>query len=196
MFATDRNINWKRQFLYIPMIQWRNFSNSLVTPPVTGSPWCGAEFTANAGTPIEGGMILPYDLNPNFPVGFRVHAVAKTALTDLTSVTWTMLCLMAGPVNGTAVGTATGALDTAIAATTVSAGAGKSHYSARGIKNGGFASIEQILAGYLMQWSVVLTTSTGTISNGCILSGLMMDYVPMRTRRPHTDAIDCPQDDQ
>lgn len=199
MFVTDRNINWKRQFLYIPAIGWKGGTSGVSTAPVTGSGFLGASVAGNASipsTPVQGALILPYDVNPNFPLGFRVHFSSGTQ-TDLTVIQHKVLVDFAAAEGGTISATPATALDTVLASKTVSAGAGKSFYSPRGIKNAGFATIAQILAGYMMFFSVGVIAQTVTsdaLVN--IMSGLMLDYVPMRTRRPHTDAADCPQDDQ
>lgn len=190
---TDRQIAWVRKRLFISSAQSGMGSlNGLTMTQIGSTPARGAKLADS--TAVEFMFGVPFDLNPDFPVGVR--AIYACTGTTLTSVTWT--ALLATVLNGAAIGnSAAGALDTVIAAQANASGyAGKIQHSSRGIKNGGFLSRAQIFARAYFQISLAVTASGGTFdsSDAAILLGLSIDYMPMMTRYPHND-FDLGMDD-
>lgn len=193
MNVTDRQILWKRKHLIIPMTQARfGGSTGLTLTQHTGAVY-GVDFSA-AGATHECAVPLPTDVNPGFPLGFTVLFTGKGTL--LTSVTWVVLAVLRKN-NGVAFSTtATGALDTLIGATTVASGyAGKFLMSRRGLRNANFATRAEIMAGTALQYSIQLSAASGiAVGHEATLLGLELDYMPMKTRYPHSE-LDGPTDD-
>lgn len=198
MNTHDRVIAWKRKRLYIPVAQAGNGSLSgLTMTQLVGSVY-GLKLAA-AGTPTEFSFKVPADLNPDFPLGIRVHWSSGTASTTVTTVSWVAL-LVFKAIDAVLTGAGAGALDTVITlAQAVSATAKLNNWSSRGLKTMlGVLTRAQILGagGAMGHLSINLSAAGGTIdsSNAIWLLGVELDYVPMKTKFPHSEN-DAPYDD-
>jgi hypothetical protein len=196
MNITDRQILWKRKHLFVPFTQFKLGTNTGVTPTayVASSAYYALVLTAT-GTATEGVVKAPEDANPSFPLGVKIlwGKLASGAPTDLT---WVMLLDMI-PEFTIPIAAAAGALDTIIGSRVLGslATAGGLMWSGRGIKNANWATRAQVLNGLLWQFSVNLTVAASIDgSHQIAMFGAMFDYMPMKTRFPHSE-IDGPVDD-
>jgi len=133
--------------------------------------------------------------NPDFPLGFRVHWITSHA-TSGSSVTWKVFASMGANDTVMPTGVNATALDTVIALQTLGAStAYLQKRTSRGIKNAGWLSRAQIMAGAWMNFAVELDAVSGiTLSTDSVwLLALEIDYMPMRTRFPHSE-VDGPFD--
>lgn len=190
----DNQAAWVRKRLYLPVAQAGNGSLSGLTMTQLIGSLYGLKITS-VGTPTEFTFPLPKDVNPTWPLGFRIHFAGSG--TTVGTVSWIILQHIK-LLNAALVAAATGALDTVITLpqTQVTTYANKSQVSSRGIRNANFCSRSDVFNGAWMQASVELDAAGGTVdaSNAVWLLGLEMDYVPMLTRFPHSE-FDCPLDD-
>jgi hypothetical protein len=180
----DRTIAWKRKRIEVTFHQY-----SLdTTEEVNGSGIRGID--AAASTVYDLGIKLPTDVDPRFPLGIRIH-YATDSTTDTDTITWTPLY---GIIHvGSALVTQSNSLP--IAVTTIDGILFAHNYSARSEIAKHFASIAQIHAGAVLNFNVQLTTDIDVAGTESIwLIGIEIDYVPMKTRQPHSET-DAPLND-
>lgn len=195
MIVHDKNIAWRRKRLFLPFYQWAWGSLGGGTNTQLVGAFYGNKITS-AGTPVQGAFRMPFDVNPDFDMGFKIcYAGDGTAPEDVGTLSWIILAEYKA-VTVAPDATAVGALDTTIATTgVVSATDNLLEWTSRGIKNKGFLSRDEIDAGAYCQFSVELDAVGGTISatNFVLCMGLEIDYMPRKTRFPHSE-IDGPLD--
>lgn len=193
----DRNIEWRRARKYIPFAQWAmgGIGGGSATALISSSALYGNKITA-AGTAVEGAFRLPYDVDPEFEIGIRVH-YAGDGTTPEAVGTLSFIALMKFlKISEAPVAAAAGALDTVIATTAaVSATDNQLEWTARGIKNKGFLGRSDIDDGAICQFSIELDAVGGAINNTnfILVLGVEIDYMPRRTRFPHSE-VDGPLD--
>jgi hypothetical protein len=192
MRCHDRNIEWKRHKLYIPINQFQNGSSApnVELTEVTGLNMLGHEFDGSGGIQsvggvVEGAVIIPPWWNPEWPLGFRVWWTSQATALDV--ATFKVLALVAA--EGEAIiAAATGVLDTLVAEDILTVEFGIQRTS-RGIRNANWSSRAVVDAGALLQFSVELDATDATLasSESIWLLGLEVDYTPMMTVYPHND---------
>lgn len=212
MFNTDRNIAWKRKRQWIPCNDWLNGANAagINVSQITNRKVQGAGIgvgtafiSAGAGSGWPGFVPIPFDANPEFPLGFTLlwtHSYAGSTASTLTMAITQNIFL-----NSVIIPTASAAtaLTTPITAKTLAASntAFIPVVSSRGILAANWMGKSNLLTpglGAMLQFFVACSALSG---GGLALNtdnvwwlGLWLDYVPMRTRFPHSEQ-DAPLDD-
>jgi hypothetical protein len=199
MRTTDNTMFYKRGVLFVPTNQM--VGGSVANGAVPYLNFCitsrsydcaqwgtvGANTGMVSGAKLEGIIPIPKYFNPNWPLGFRLHWLATPAAGSTVWSTFVMLAAFkkTGEVMATA---AAGALDTVIPIQSLSTGAYYYNKTGRGIKNGNWATVQQVLDGMFMEVSFACTVGAGInlASQGVWLLGMDIDYVPMLTRQPHS----------
>lgn len=188
----DRNVAWKRKHFDIPIQPMQGYAG-VVTPLVFLGDGAGAPvvqainslaitglLTDTENDAIELVWPLPYDVDPEYPLGFKVNWISGSATVgDI--VGFTIKCDFKAV--GAAIALATTALDTAIAAGNPTATAYAHQWTSRGIKNAGFLTRAQVTAGPIMMLSCLMTTKT-TITEDIFPMFVRCDYV----RKDTTDS--------
>ena len=140
-----------------------------------------------AGELLNGQYPIPYDLDPQWPLGFRIHYTVDVN-TNAPNVTW--ILLQGTQLDAAAYVVPTAALDTAIALHTYPATTDLLFVrTARGIRTSIGVTREQIEATAKLTFSIEMDTISQTPTD-VRFAWLEMDYVPMLTvgSGNHTDA--------
>ena len=145
----------------------------------------GIGFSAT-GSVINGTIKTPYDIDPKWPIGFRVN---WTSTSGSGSATWALLTR--NTVKGAALvvkGSILTALNTVFPASAVTVANGN-EWSARGILNKLGLSRDQIEEGAHLQFTLNLSAVVTIAASSITFLGLEMDYVPVLTigQGTHTD---------
>jgi hypothetical protein len=205
---SDRQMWWNRHRLWLPVQNWANGSiaSNLTITKITkvaadmtyqGLMWDGGTSGHAASTVIQGKIAIPPCVNPEFPLGFRIHFVNQVT-SSAACVTKPVILAAIKTGNTDVIADAAGALDTPIpVSTSATIPAGQFNISNRGIKNANWTTRSKIYSGSWLEFSLMWGTLTNyTLGTGAKLwvTGLMIDYVPMLTRFPHGE-LDAPEDD-
>lgn len=191
---TDRNIWWARKRIYVPFAH-RSYGGPLAsTLTAFNTAASGFKITA-VGTALEFVIAMPTDFNPHFPMGFRAHWGAIGTPATMGNASWIALAIFKKKTEAI-ITAATGALDTPWTLVQTPPAANAQTFTSRGIKNFPTLVRGDVYDGLTLQASVELDAVSGTIdaTNSAFLFGLELDYVPMKTRFPHSE-YDCPVDD-
>jgi hypothetical protein len=207
MRTTDNTMFYKRGVLWVPphdlvggSVAGTYLNFAVVNRTYDTAQWgtVGANTGYALAAKLEGIIPIPKYFDPNWPLGFRLHWTAGTAGAGATAwATWVVLAAMkkVGEVFATA---ATGALNTPVPIQSQSNGQFYYNRTGRGIKNGNWATVQQVLDGMFMEISSTIANPIGaglTITDGIWLLGMDIDYVPMLTRQPHAQ-YDAPDNDR
>lgn len=185
----DRNIDWSRKPVYVCARDWNdNLGVTTITNVKVGTGVAvekeinsllttgvliGAAGADATGDEFHHHMPIPYDLDPDDEVGFRVHWCSGSS-TDADDVAFVML-LNTYAENGTIIAPAT-VLDTVIPSDLVSDGAAYAQrWTERGIKDAGFLTRAQVQDGLaLFHWEV--RCSVNDASEDTFILGVQFDY--------------------
>lgn len=163
------------------------FNDAAAVPAVIASGVGMGGFLMAASDLITGMIPCPMDLDPNFPVGFRVHYSGDHDGSGSATTSW--ILLQGAVVEGGAIATPTAALDTVIAlldaysttagdtATTTDA---LYQVTGRGIRNSIGLTRSQVVNGALITISLELDAVANFTSVNFLF--LEMDYVARRTQ--------------
>lgn len=205
---TDRQILWKRKHLWLFSSVFQNGSIAANNPlteinwnttgrKLQGTLWDGTGTTGfTSSQSLYGCIPVPQDCNPQFAVGFKFKFIPAVSASSTNSICWSMgtrLLIEGTDTLNMSSFTATDPNFTSQAFF----GRGILHTTNRTILDPNWASRDQVIAGLFMEFEAKLTVLTGynlSTTNKLWLLGLMMDYVPMKTRFPHSET-DCPVDD-
>lgn len=193
----DNQIAYLRKQLFLPAHVLVNAANDDVSWGEISTLHHDAIVFNDGGMQVDGLIEtlfrLPNDIDPSFPIGFRVVWTTDST-TAADGVTWLILAAKKA-LEAAITGAAAGALDTPIVADNPSGTAYTIQETARGVKNKNWFTVSQLLAGLYCELSIELDATdvdidTGTGVESVWFLGLVMDYVPMLTRQPHayTDA--------
>lgn len=175
----DRNIDWRRKKVYYPAAAWADKVTSVGVG--TGGPVeseinslnITAMNAAAANDEFINHLAIPYDLDPDSEVGFRIHWLTGST-TDADDFVFTFLLDV--KANEAAVVKPVTALDTVIADIVLGTVAPWAHqWSGRGIKDAGFLTRAQVEDGLAwMGWEAKITTMDA--DEGTWVLGVLMDY--------------------
>lgn len=211
MGIRDKNIEWLREYAFIPAWQFSGFGP---TPAVTetGSTThaAGALLPGAAnGAPIIDEIstfgytackmdtdadvlatywFVPHDMDPTYEVGFRIWWTS--AASDTSTMDWTLLTTWKAASAALTAAASGAALNTTIAQDAMESTAYGAQRTARGILNSGFLTRQQVEDGAIALFNVAATDIHTGIS-AVFLLGLEIDYVPFRTRGTGV-AANCP----
>lgn len=182
MGIQDRNILWKKKKIHINVV---DFSDIIGTAGVNtglaaGTPLhdeissfslAGVDFP-DANDVKQHYMVLPYDLDANIEIGFRILWTSGSSETA-DDLTWLIKCdLLAESATLIA---ATTALDTVIVEDAVT-GAYDLQWTARGIKNAGTLTQAEVDAGAVMSVAILLSAIDAGLTEETFPLVLEMDY--------------------
>lgn len=190
----DHHIEWMRKrivlspFDLLSLNQGTSVFEALTAAGVTFDEIGALGFgsvTMTDGELLNGIFPVPYDIDPSYPIGFRVGWTMDHDGAGNADATWILLA--DAIAHGAAIAVATTALNTAIGTTTYKNTAGVItsvtdflfQKSNRGIKNLIGLSRAQIEAGALMSVSLEMDAATNETSIRFL--HLEMDYVPQLT---------------
>jgi len=128
----------------------------------------------------------PNDVNPNWPIGFRIHWSQASAVTDGTTF---ILKFGVDKVNAAFQAVTLAALDIPLAESNTT-GAWHNNWTSRGIKNSIGLTRAEIEAGAVLRFNIEADL-VDTGQDKVTILGLEMDYVPMLTQGGGRDG-DCP----
>lgn len=192
MSIQDSHIDWMRKRIWLTAhdIQGVQADDGTILKTVLATqvekPTGFGSWEMIAGELIYGWLPVPYDLDPRWPLGFKIWWSVDASGASV--ATWIILFdvkklhyQLAAP---------TTALDTAIAACAGYEDDGTAladteddylQITARGIKNSIGISRKQIEDGAMMMFSIELDAITNADGDAAQFIGMMMDYVPMKT---------------
>lgn len=133
------------------------------------------------GDIIYGNIPCPYDLDPNFSVGFRLQFTQSEAVS--VGVTWLLKVGVdkAGAVIQAEDAAGIAALDTALTEKNAGGSAWEKLWTSRGIKNSIGLTRAEILDGADIRLYIEPDTVDATIDNVTLIQ-LEIDYVPIKTQ--------------
>lgn len=179
----DRNIKWKRRKVTVNVVDFSSVISTSsailvgraaglnVFKEVSSSNLAGVLFDT-ATDAMTHYMDVPYDLDPDSEIGFRVKWTSGSATTADT-ITWAVKCdLLAEGANLIEAATA---LDTVVAQDTVT-GAWDLQWTSRGIKNGGVLTPAQVDAGATMVFTVLLSAFAAGLTEDKFALAVEFDY--------------------
>lgn len=201
MGVRDKNIEWLRKRLYIPTIAWGGMiskafnctsTSQFAAGDIMISAHTGAKdwtevssfgyttFTPTAANDALAGYCrVPFDCDPQYEMGVRVHfASASATATD--TLTWAVQ--LDFKAKETALIEPATVLSTTIAASTVIGTAHAHQWSARGVKTGAFLTRQQVEDGAIMVWEVILSAIHTGHTEALYLLGIEFEYAPFLTK--------------
>lgn len=199
MFVTDKSILGIRKRLVIPATQFHSGSDGGLTMTALPSypQLRGIKLTTTGGF-VDIAVPLPNDINPDRPIGCRIHAISYDS-SLLTGALFRAILTFQPPWNGTTGGDFYNGveLDVPIGNLTITTSSNERLLiTSRGIKNSIGLTRQQIRYGTWLDVSLELSSVSGTINSTSAIwcMGFELDYCPMRTRLPHNE-IDWPVDE-
>ena len=178
----DRNIQWKRKKVPVNLV---DFSSVIGAAGVNAGLAAGVNvFQEIAALNLAGVLFdtaadaqshymdVPYDLDPDSEIGFKVKWTSGSSTTADT-ITWAIKCdLLAEGAN---LIEATTVLDTVIAEDTVT-GTPDCQWTSRGIKNKGALTQAQVDAGATMVFTVLLGAFAAGLDEDKFALSVVFDY--------------------
>lgn len=204
----DKEIAWKRHQLWFPVNQWQNGSiSSNLHYSQLGTTIMHALHYTNRDIVRWGMFRIPKWFNPQFELGVTVHWSSTTTTSARTIHPRFKYVFMsigdAFPGHDVAIGSSqfsdANALDTILVEQAYGSGTPYRWLKTnRGIVNKNWLTNDQIHEERYMIFGLAFPAalSNTILSNGQLvyILGIDFDYVPMMTRKPHSE-IDAPVDD-